>query len=110
MIGPIMAPSVQMALLASAPVRRTTLSDDHRQLRDRTRSIKLRVLAIARASRNKTESGKQKLRQAYVALLESTSRVVGQAKKFSQEISEGIKRGNRKLLSKAKRQLDRKST
>jgi IS5 family transposase len=76
------------------------------ELRDRTRSIKLRVLAIARASRNKTESGKQKLRQAYVALLESTSRVVGQAKKFSQEISEGIKRGNRKLLSKAKRQLD----
>jgi IS5 family transposase len=76
------------------------------ELRDRTRSIKLKVLAIARASRNKTESGKQKLRQAYVALLESTSRVVGQAKKFSQEISEGIKRGNRKLLGKAKRQLD----
>jgi hypothetical protein len=30
MIGPIMALSVQMALLASAPVRRTTFSDDHR--------------------------------------------------------------------------------
>jgi IS5 family transposase len=75
-------------------------------LRDRTRSIKLQVLAIARASRNKTESGKQKLRHAYVALLAATSRVVGQAKKFSQEISEGIKRGNRKLLSNARRQLD----
>jgi IS5 family transposase len=76
------------------------------ELRDRTRSIKLKVLAIARASRNKTESGKQKLKQAYVALLEATSRVVGQAKNFSKEISEGIKRGNRKLLSKAKHQLD----
>src|SRR6266498_2624910 len=30
-------------------------------LRDRTRAVKLRVLAIARASRNKTEKGKQKL-------------------------------------------------
>jgi IS5 family transposase len=75
-------------------------------LRDRSRSIKLKVLAIARASRNKSESGKQKLEQAYVQLLEATSRVVGQAKKFSQEITEGIKRGNRKLLKKAKRQLD----
>jgi transposase, IS5 family len=76
------------------------------QLRDRTRSIKLRVLAIARASRNKTESGKEKLKQAYVGLLAATSRVVGQAKKFSQEIVEGIKRGNRKTLRKARRQLD----
>jgi IS5 family transposase len=75
-------------------------------LRDRTRSIKLKVLAIARASRNKTESGKQKLKQAYVALLAATSRVVGQAKRFSQEIAGGIKRGNRQLLRKAKRQLD----
>jgi transposase, IS5 family len=75
-------------------------------LRNRTRSIKLKVLAIARASRNKTESGKQKLKQAYVALLEATSRVVGQAKTFSQEIAEGVKRGNRKLLGRAKRQLD----
>lgn len=76
------------------------------RLRDRRRSIKRRILAIARASRNKTESGKKKLKGAYVALLEATSRVVGQAKKFSQEIAEGIKRGNRKLLSKARRQLE----
>ena len=75
-------------------------------LRDRTRSIKLKVLAIARASRNKTESGKQKLKQAYVALLEAASRVVGQAKTFSREIAERVKRGNRKLLAKSKRQLD----
>src|SRR5579863_4685480 len=41
-------------------------------LRNRTRSIKLQVLAIARASRNKTESGKQKMKQAYVSLLDAT--------------------------------------
>ena len=75
-------------------------------LRDRSRSVKLKVLAIARASRNKTESGKQKLKQAYAALLESTSRVVGQAKKFSREIAGGIKRGNRKLLRRARLRLD----
>jgi IS5 family transposase len=76
------------------------------QWRDRTRSIKLRVLAIARASRNKTEAGKKKRQQAYVGLLQATSRVVGQAKRFSREIAERIKRGNRKLLKKAQRQLD----
>ncbi len=76
------------------------------ELRDRTRSIKLKVLAIARASRNKTENGKEKLKQAYAVLLDASSRVIGQAKKFSQEIAEGIKNGNQKLLDKAKRQLD----
>ena len=75
-------------------------------LRDRSRSIKLKVLAIARASRNKTESGKQKLKQAYTSLMEATGRVIAQAKKFSQEITAGIKRGNRKVLRKAKRQLE----
>jgi IS5 family transposase len=39
-------------------------------------------------------------------LLQATSRVVGQAKQFVQEIAEGIKRGNRKLLRKARRQLE----
>ena len=76
------------------------------QLRDRTRSVKLKVLAIARASRNKTESGQQKLRQSYVALLAAASRVVGQARQFSREIGSGIKRGSKKVLGKAKRQLD----
>ncbi len=76
------------------------------QLRDRTRSIKLKVLAIARASRNKTERGRQKLKQSYESLLEAASRVVGQASQFSQEIQQGIKRGSQKVLGKAKRQLD----
>lgn len=76
------------------------------QLRDRTRSIKRGVLAIARASRNKTGKGQAKLKAAYVRLLGSVTGVVGQAKKFSAEIASKVKRGNRKLLRKAKQQLD----
>jgi IS5 family transposase len=75
------------------------------KLRDRTRSVKLSVLAIARASRNKTAQGQQKLEKAYRRLLDSTSRVVGQAKKFSQEIAGPLKSGN-PVLRKAKQQLD----
>ena len=76
------------------------------QMRDRNRSAKLKVLAIARASRNKTEQGRQKMKNAYVKLLEVTSRVAGQAKKFSSEIAAGVKRGNLSVLHKAKQQLD----
>jgi len=76
------------------------------QLRDRTRSVKHRILEIARASRDKSEKGQQKLATAYGKLLETTSRVVGQAKKFSAEIAGKVKRGPRKVVQKAKRQLD----
>jgi IS5 family transposase len=76
------------------------------QFRDRTRAVKLQVLAIARASRNKTEKGRQKLRESYEQLLETTGRVVGQAKKFSGEIAARVKRGNRVVLRRAKKQLD----
>jgi len=76
------------------------------QMRDRSRSAKLKVLAIARASRNKTEQGRQKMKNAYVKLLDITSRVVGQAKKFSSEIADGVKRGNLSVMHKAKKQLD----
>src|SRR2546426_911573 len=76
------------------------------QMRDRSRSAKLKVLAIARASRNKTEQGRQKMKNAYVKLLEVTSRVAGQAKKFSSDIAGGVKQGNLSVLHKAKQQLD----
>jgi transposase, IS5 family len=76
------------------------------QMRDRSRSAKLRVLAIARASRNKTEQGRQRMKKAYLRLLEITSRVAGQAKKFSAEIAGRIKRGSLSVLRKAKKQLD----
>src|SRR5467141_328337 len=76
------------------------------QMRDRSRSAKLKVLAIARASRNKTEQGRQKMKKAYLQLLEITSRVAGQAKKFSREIAGRVKRGNLSVMHKAKKQLD----
>jgi IS5 family transposase len=61
-------------------------------LRDRSRSVKLRVLDIARAARSKAKPGREKLYRAYGQLLCSTSRVVGQAKRFAQDIAAGVKR------------------
>lgn len=62
------------------------------KMRDRSRSVKLRVLDIARAARSKVPQSQDKLKQAYRKLLDATGRVVGQAKRFSKEIAEGVKR------------------
>jgi IS5 family transposase len=62
------------------------------KLRDRTRSVKYRVMEIGRAARAKGAQGKEKLQKAYDNLLNSTSRVVGQAKRFAREIINGTKR------------------
>jgi IS5 family transposase len=63
-------------------------------LRDRSRSVKLRVLEIARAARSKGEQSQNKLQQAYEKLLASTSRVVGQAKRFAEDIASGVKQSS----------------
>jgi len=60
-------------------------------LRDRSRSVKLRVLEIARAARAKGPQSQERLKQGYGRLLDSTSRVVGQAKRFAREIADGVK-------------------
>src|SRR6516225_3203403 len=62
------------------------------QLRDRSRSVKSRVLEIARAARAKGRQSGEKLAQAYHRLVEATGRVVGQAKRFAKEIGDGVKR------------------
>ena len=62
------------------------------KLRDRSRSVKLRVLEIARAARAKGPQSQERLKQGYGRLLASTSRVVGQAKRFAREIADGVKR------------------
>jgi IS5 family transposase len=67
------------------------------QLRDRSRSVKLRLLEIARIARAKGPLNYERLKQGYRQLLNSTSRVVGQAKRFSEEISDGTKRSRRIL-------------
>src|SRR5271165_4968634 len=61
------------------------------RLRDRSRGVKLRVLDIARAARAKGPQSQARLRQGYGRLLASTSRVVGQAKRFAREIADGVK-------------------
>ena len=61
------------------------------KMRDRSRSVKLRVLDIARAARSKAPQSHEKLKRSYRKLLDSTSRVVGQAKQFSKEIAAGVK-------------------
>ena len=80
------------------------------KLCDRSRSVKLRVLDIARAARAKGKPHKQRLERAYGKLLNSTSRVVGQAKRFSGEIAEGVKRSTDILkqlaLEGLRRELD----
>jgi IS5 family transposase len=61
-------------------------------LRDRRRSVKFRLLEIGRIARSKGVQRQEKLTQAYERLLAATSRVVGQAKRFSREIGAGVKR------------------
>lgn len=62
------------------------------KLRDRSRTVKWRVLEIARAARAKALPSRDRLKEAYGSLLRATGRVVGQAKRFSKEIGEGAKR------------------
>jgi transposase, IS5 family len=64
------------------------------KLRDRSRSVKLRVLDIARAARAKGPQSQERLKRGYGRLLSSTSRVVGQAKRFAREIADGVKRSS----------------
>jgi IS5 family transposase len=61
------------------------------KLCDRSRSVKFRLLEIGRIARAKGAINQDKLKQRYRLLLNTTSRVVGQAKRFSAEIGEGVK-------------------
>ena len=60
-------------------------------LRDRRRSVTHRLLEIGRIARSKGAPRQEKLTRAYQRLLAATSRVVGQAKRFSQEIGASVK-------------------
>lgn len=61
------------------------------KLRDRKRSLQRRLVEIGRATRSKGKAAQEKAKTVYRKLVEVTSRVVGQAKKFSGEIGQGIK-------------------
>ena len=62
------------------------------RLRDRSRSVKLRILEIGRIARTKGGPNRERLQKGYEKLLSSVGRVVGQAKRFSREIAQGVKR------------------
>jgi transposase, IS5 family len=70
-------------------------------LRDRSRSVQLKVLEIARAVRAKGPQSQEKLKSAYSRLLHATSRVVGQAKRFAKEVAVGVKRSRTTLKQMA---------
>jgi transposase, IS5 family len=80
------------------------------KLRDRTRGVKLRLLEIGRVARCKGPVRQDKLTEHYRRLLDATSRVVGQARRFSAEIAQGVKRSRslskRRTLEGLRRQLD----
>jgi IS5 family transposase len=61
------------------------------RLRDRTRTVGYRVMEIARASRSRVPQGQERLKLCYRKLLHNTARVVGQAKRFAQEVATGVK-------------------
>ena len=62
------------------------------KLRDRSRSVKRRILEIGRVARTKGGPNRERLQQGYEKLLSAVGRVVGQAKRFSTEIAQGVKR------------------
>ena len=76
------------------------------RLRDRTRSVRHRVIEIARASRSRAPQGQERLKSGYAKLLQSTRRVVGQAKKFAQEVAAGLKHA-KGLLEQVSLEADR---
>ena len=70
------------------------------KLRNRSRSVKLRVLEIARASRSKSPQTRARMKAMYQKLVGATGRVVGQAHQFVQEIAAGVKH-SRDVLQQA---------
>ncbi len=80
-------------------------------LRDRSRSVKFRLLEIARTARTRGPINHDKLRHGYRRLLDATSRVAGQATRFSREIDNGVKQAadvvRQLALEGLRRELDR---
>ncbi len=62
------------------------------RLRDRTRAVGYQVRRIARSSRSRAPQGPERLKAYYRKLLYHTARVVGQARRFAEEVVTGRKR------------------
>ncbi len=71
------------------------------KLRDRSRSVKFRILEIGRVVRTKGGPNRERLQKGYEKLFSIVGRVVGQAKRFSREIDQGVKRSKEVLQQAA---------
>lgn len=65
------------------------------KFRDRSRSVKLRILEIGRIVRTRGGPNRDRLQQGYEKLLSAVGRVVGEAKRFSRDIATGVIRSKR---------------
>jgi IS5 family transposase len=68
-----------------------------RKVRDRTRSVNKRVIAIAMASRYKGEAGEQKRKKEYRSLLRLTRQILNDTRRVIEEIESRRKPGLRAL-------------
>jgi IS5 family transposase len=64
------------------------------RLRDRTRSVKHRLIEIGRSAMRKSEEAVWRRTEAYRKLMATTDKVMGQAKLFSQEVALGVKQAS----------------
>jgi len=71
--------------------------------------VKLRLLEIGRVTRTKGAIDQDRLKRRYGQLLETTSRVVGQARRFSEEIARGVKRARQLVLEGLRQELSRQA-
>jgi transposase, IS5 family len=67
------------------------------RLRDRTRSVKHRLIEIGRSAMRKSEEAVGRRVEAYRKLMASTKKVMGQAKRFSKEVALGVKQASTPL-------------
>jgi transposase, IS5 family len=67
------------------------------RLRDRTRSVKHRLIEIGRSAMRKSEEGVARRTEAYRKLMATTKKVMGQAERFSQEVAAGVKQASTPL-------------
>ena len=67
------------------------------RLRDRTRSVKHRLIEIGRSAMRKSEEAVVRRTEAYRKLMATTKKVMGQAKSFSEEVAAGVKRASTPL-------------
>ena len=67
------------------------------RLRDRTRSVKHRLIEIGRSAMRKSEGAVARRTEAYRKLMATTKKVMGQARSFSEEVAAGGKRASTPL-------------